>query len=160
MRPAHRWDDMKKPRGSGQIEQVRQQYAALPFRRAAGLEVLLITSRETRRWVVPKGWPMKGRRPPGTAAREALQEAGVVGLISKTSIGSFTYIKRGLGGQSWPCRVDVFPLQVRAERTEWRERAQRTRQWFSFIEAATAVTEPELKTLILAFGVAFDRVKT
>ena len=150
---------MKKPRGSGQIEQVRQQYAALPFRFASGLEVLLITSRETRRWIVPKGWPMKGRRPPGTAAREALEEAGIVGAISPTAIGSYTYIKRGLGGQSWPCRVDVFPLRVRAERDVWRERDQRTREWFSFIEAADAVSEPGLKALILAFGVAFDRVK-
>ena len=119
---------------------------------------MLITSRQTRRWIIPKGWPMKGRRPPGTAAREALQEAGIAGAVSKTPIGSFTYTKRGLGGQSWPCRVDVFPLEVRMERADWREREQRTRQWFPFIEAAAAVVEPELKALILAFGVAFDRV--
>lgn len=147
---------MKQPRAPGQIEQVWQQFAALPFRRAAGLEVMLITSRETRRWIIPKGWPMKGRRPRGTAAREALEEAGIKGKVSRTPIGSYTYVKRGLGGQSWPCRVDIFPLEVRLELADWREREQRTRQWFPYIEAAGAVTERELRDLILGFGVAFD----
>ncbi|MDX7951092.1 NUDIX hydrolase [Lichenihabitans sp. Uapishka_5] len=149
---------MKKLRAPGQVEQVRQQYAALPFRRGDGLEIMLITSRETRRWVVPKGWPMKGRRPRGTAAREAMEEAGISGAVAKAAIGSYVYIKRGIGGKSWPCRVDVFPLEVRVERATWRERKQRTRQWFNYIEAADAVAEPDLKGLILAFGVAFDRM--
>lgn len=149
---------MKKRRLPGQVEQVRQQYAALPFRRREGLEVMLITSRETRRWIIPKGWPMKGRRPRGTAAREAMEEAGISGTIGKVPIGSYTYVKRGLGGKSWPCQVAVFPLAVRVEREDWRERRQRTRAWFPFIEAAELVTEPELRTLILAFGVAFDRL--
>jgi 8-oxo-dGTP pyrophosphatase MutT (NUDIX family) len=149
---------MKKPRAPGQIEQVWQQFAALPFRRGVGLEILLITSRETRRWIIPKGWPMKGRRPRGTAAREALEEAGIKGRVSRDPIGSYTYIKRGLGRQSWPCRVDVFPLEVRIELPDWRERAQRTRQWLPYIEAAALVTERELRDLILAFGVAFDRM--
>ena len=150
---------MRTPRKSRQVEQVRQQFAALPFRHRGGVEIMLITSRETRRWIVPKGWPMKGRRPRGTAAREALEEAGITGKVARNAIGSYTYIKRGLGGKSWACRVDVFPLEVRMERDEWRERAQRTRQWLSYIEAAAAVTEPGLKALILAFGVAFDRTK-
>ncbi len=150
---------MKRPRAPGQVEQVRQQYAALPFRRAELIEIMLITSRETRRWIIPKGWPMKGRRPRGTAAREAMEEAGISGDVAKAPVGSYTYIKRGLGGQSWPCKVDVFPLEVRVERKQWRERLQRTREWFSYIEAAEAVEEPDLKSLILGFGVAFDRLK-
>lgn len=149
---------MRTPRAR-QVEQVRQQFAALPFRQANGVEIMLITSRETRRWIIPKGWPMKGRRPRGTAAREALEEAGITGKVGKNPIGSYIYMKRGLGGKSWPCRVDVFPLEVRRERSDWRERSQRTRQWLSYIEAAAAVTEPDLKRLILAFGVAFDNGK-
>lgn len=147
---------MSKRRLAGQVEQVRQQYGALPFRCGEGVEILLITSRETRRWIIPKGWPMKGRTSRGAAAREALEEAGIAGRVARAPIGSYTYVKRGLGGQSWPCRVDVFPLEVRIERENWRERRQRIRQWFPFIEAADHVTEPDLKTLILAFGAAFD----
>jgi 8-oxo-dGTP pyrophosphatase MutT (NUDIX family) len=146
---------MAKRHFPGKVDEVRQQFAALPFRRTDGVEVLLITSRETRRWIIPKGWPMKGRSPPGTAAREALQEAGIRGRISKTPIGVYSYIKRGLGGQKWPCTVHVFPLEVRVEQQNWREREERTREWFTYIEAAEAVTEPELKRLILAFGLSF-----
>lgn len=146
---------MAKRRFLGKVDEVRQQFAALPFRRGEGVEVMLITSRESRRWVIPKGWPMKGRSAFGTAAREALQEAGIRGHVSKTAIGSYLYIKRGLGGKSWPCTVHVFPLEVRVERDTWREKDERTRQWFSYIEAAEAVAEPDLKALILAFGLSF-----
>lgn len=147
---------MVKRRLLGKVDEVRQQFSALPFRRTEeGVEILLITSRETRRWVIPKGWPMKGRSPYGTAAREALQEAGVRGHIQKVPIGSYLYIKRGLGGQRWPCTVHVFPLAVQRELATWREQAERTREWFSFIEAADAVQEPDLKALILAFGLSF-----
>ena len=146
---------MAKRRRQGQLDEVRQQFAALPFRRRDGVEIMLITSRETRRWVIPKGWPMKGRSPHSTAAREALQEAGIRGQISKAAIGSYLYIKGGLGGQRWPVTVQVFPLPVRVELDSWREVHERTREWFSFIEAADLVAEPDLKTLILAFGVSF-----
>jgi 8-oxo-dGTP pyrophosphatase MutT (NUDIX family) len=148
---------MTKRRGPGQIEQVRRQYAALPYRRSRdGLEIMLITSRETRRWIIPKGWPMKRRRARGTAAREALEEAGIRGRMAKDMLGSYTYVKRGLGRRSWPCLVDVFPLEVRVEQDTWREDRQRSRQWFPYIEAAALVTEPGLRQLILAFGVAAD----
>jgi 8-oxo-dGTP pyrophosphatase MutT (NUDIX family) len=146
---------MAKRPSFGQVDEVRQQFGALPFRRTDIVEIMLITSRETRRWVVPKGWPMKGKSPHGTAAREALQEAGIRGQISKSSIGSYLYIKRGLGGKRWPCTVHLFPLEVRQERENWREKDERVRQWFSYIEAAAAVEEPDLRALILAFGLSF-----
>jgi 8-oxo-dGTP pyrophosphatase MutT (NUDIX family) len=148
------WNGMKTRRKSSRLEHVRLQYAALPYRLEGRLEIMLITSRETRRWVVPKGWPMKGRRPRGTAAREALEEAGITGDIEKQAFGSYAYIKRGLGGQRWPCEVKVFPLLVRKERENWRERDQRTRHWFDYRDAAEAVIEPGLRDLILAFGIA------
>lgn len=146
---------MAKGQVKGQIDEVRRQFGALPFRRGEFVEVMLITSRDTRRWVIPKGWPMKGHRPHGTAAREAFQEAGIRGTIETVPIGSYLYVKRGLGGKSWPCTVLVFPLRVRVERDSWREKEERSRQWFSYIEAATAVEEPELRSLILAFGLSF-----
>lgn len=131
---------------------MRIQYAALPFRKTDIVQVLLITSRETGRWVVPKGWPMKGRSPPKTAALEALQEAGVEGQIAAKPLGSYVYVKRGLGQKTWTCKVHVFPLAVRKERQRWREQHERVRQWFSVQEAAEAVEEPDLKDIILKFG--------
>ncbi len=86
------------------------QYAALPYRVRDGLELLLITSRETGRWVIPKGWPMKGKTAHAAAAREALEEAGLKGKIGKQSLGDYSYGKRlsngapGLHGQGLPAR--------------------------------------------------------
>ena len=129
-----------------------RQYAALPFRYLHYLEILLISSRETGRWVIPKGWPMKGRKPHAAAAREALQEAGLVGQIGKRSIGCYTYVKRLKNGASLPCEVEVFPLKVTRQRSRWREQDQRIAQWFPAEEAATMVEEPELQTLIDEFA--------
>lgn len=128
----------------------RAQVAALPVRPSPqGIEVLLITSRETRRWVIPKGWPMKGRKDHEAAAQEALEEAGVLGKVRKQPIGAYTYQKR-LIDRVEPCRVMVYLLQVDKELSRWRERDQRKREWFPQAEAAERVSEPKLATLILS----------
>ncbi len=135
----------------------RTQCAALPYRLAGpggSTEILLITSRETQRWVIPKGWPMKRRSPRRAAEREALEEAGVRGEIARQGAGAYHYVKRGPAGQAWLCRVDVFALKVLKEKPVWREHRQRARQWFSLEAAAEAVEEPELKALILGFSPA------
>ncbi len=130
------------------------QYAALPYRVTGRgeTEVLLITSRETRRWVIPKGWPMKGKTPHAAAAKEALQEAGVLGRIEKHAIGAYDYIKRLKNGAPLACTVDVFPLQVARQRKRWREKGQRIAHWFPADEAADNVDEDGLRELILAFA--------
>jgi 8-oxo-dGTP pyrophosphatase MutT (NUDIX family) len=128
------------------------QFAALPWRQGDGLEVLLVTSRESRRWVIPKGWPMKGRKPHLTAAREALEEAGVSGRIGKQPLGSYGYIKRLKNGAPLECRVEVFPLKVERQRKHWPEQHERAARWFAVGEAASAVDEPELQNLIEAFA--------
>jgi 8-oxo-dGTP pyrophosphatase MutT (NUDIX family) len=128
------------------------QYAALPFRRDVGVSILLVTSRETGRWVLPKGWPMKGRKPCEAAAQEALEEAGVVGRIERQAIGFYRYDKRLPDGSARRCTVHVYPLEVDGQRKRWREQGQRTARWFSFSEAATAVQERELQDLICVFG--------
>ncbi len=129
------------------------QYAALPWRRGAeGVEILLVSSRETRRWVIPKGWPMQRREPHAAAAREALEEGGIQGLIDAVAIGHYPYQKRLKRGIEVAVLVEVFPLEVRRERKKWPEKNQRTRQWFTPQAAADAVDEPELKALILAFA--------
>jgi 8-oxo-dGTP pyrophosphatase MutT (NUDIX family) len=130
------------------------QFAALPWRQAEGLEVLLVTSRETQRWVIPKGWPMKGRKPHLSAAREALEEAGVTGRISKRPVGSYGYVKRLKNGAPLECRVEVFPLKVQRQRKSWPERHERASRWFAAAEAAQAVDEPELQKLIGDFAEA------
>jgi 8-oxo-dGTP pyrophosphatase MutT (NUDIX family) len=130
----------------------RLQYGALPYRRKGDLEILLVTSRETRRWVLPKGWPMKRCTPSGAAAREALEEAGVKGDVAKRPFGAYPYLKRAPGGELVPCVVEVFPLKVKFEGDSWRESGERTRRWHTLAEAVDAVDEPELKALIERFG--------
>jgi 8-oxo-dGTP pyrophosphatase MutT (NUDIX family) len=132
-------------------EMPRRQYAALPYRFEDRIEIMLISSRETRRWVLPKGWPMKGRKPYATAAREALEEAGVVGRIAKESVGAYRYIKRMKNGAQQLCDVTVFPMRVERQRKTWPEMDQRTTKWFPLDEAAAAVGEPELQAVIRNF---------
>jgi len=127
------------------------QYAALPYRCAERVEVLLVTSRETGRWVIPKGWPMKGKKPHSAAEREALEEAGVTGKIGKQSIGTYSYAKRLLGGATIDCVVHVYPLAVERQQASWREQDQRTARWFDPQEAADAVQEPTLAALLQGF---------
>jgi 8-oxo-dGTP pyrophosphatase MutT (NUDIX family) len=129
----------------------RIQYAALPFRCIAdsGVEVMLVTSRGTGRWVIPKGWPIEGKAPHASAAREALEEAGVVGRAGRDSIGTFTYEKRLSNGDIVICEVHVFPLEVKRQRTDWLEKEEREVRWFSLSEAAKAVQEAALSDIIL-----------
>ena len=128
-----------------------RQYAALPFRHGDGLEILLISSRETRRWVIPKGWPMRGRKPYAVAEREAWEEAGVKGRIARRPLGLYRYVKRLSNGAPLQCAVRVYPMLVERQRGRWPEQDQRTVQWFPADEAALAVDEPELKSLIAQF---------
>ena len=128
----------------------RVQVAALPVRidDAGNPRVLLLTSRETKRWVIPKGWPMNGRKPWEAAAQEALEEAGVVGRPCKTPIGSYAYFKRQTAHFD-VCRVDVYLLAFTEQRKSWREKGQREAEWFGLDEAAALVEEPGLIKLLL-----------
>ena len=131
----------------------RSQSAALPWRRVdGGVEVLLITSRETRRWVIPKGWPIKGLKSSQTAQREAFEEAGVEGDITRKKVGVFHYDKRLRSGRVQKVRVAVYPLEVDTEREAWPEAPQREKLWTSPAEAAELVYEPELADLLRAFA--------
>lgn len=131
----------------------RTQYAALPWRREAGgeLKVLLITSRETRRWVIPKGWPIKTLRPGPSAAREAFEEAGILGTVRNRALGRYHYDKRLRSGRLQHVRVQVFPLEVRQEAEDWPEKGQRDHLWVPPSDAAQMVDEPGLKALLTAF---------
>lgn len=132
----------------------RQQYAALCYRvkkKTSEIELLLLTSRDTGRWVIPKGWPMSGKLPQEVAAREALEEAGVRGTAEAGSLGFYRYQKMLRDGLSVPCKVQVYPLEVFDMVKNFKEKGERKLEWVSCDEAAKRVNEPELKVLILAF---------
>jgi 8-oxo-dGTP pyrophosphatase MutT (NUDIX family) len=145
-----------RPRLSGRlltVDGASLQYAALPYRAHEGLEFLLITSRETGRWVLPKGWPMKGKKPHACAALEAFEEAGVKGKIGKRAVGCYRYVKRLPKDAAVACSVDVYPLIVERQMKRWPEQDQRSFGWFSACEAASLVDEDELAILIESFAV-------
>ena len=126
----------------------RLQYAALPWRNIDGLEIMLVSSRDTRRWIIPKGWPLKGKPPHKAAAREAREEAGVTGKINRRAIGSFSYEKRLKGGKVIVCEVQVFVLKVKRQQASWLEKGERKVKWLSRAKAAKTVGDRVLGTII------------
>jgi 8-oxo-dGTP pyrophosphatase MutT (NUDIX family) len=133
---------------------VRLQYGALPYRftDTDGLEILLVTTRRNKRWMIPKGWPITGLKPTKSAAREAYEEAGVRGMIGAKPIGFFTYNKRLVeDGITFPCAVEVFPLLVKRQEKTWPESRQRQTKWFAPGEAVSAIEEASLRALISSF---------
>lgn len=134
------------------LSATEKQYAALCFRHVAGSEdpvqLLLITSRDTGRWVIPKGWGDAKRKPHETAQREAWEEAGVVGRVRKKPFGYYTYTKKLNDEANVMVVVQVYLLQVLDLEAEFPEKGQRILRWFSPSAAAAAVKEPDLKYLI------------
>ena len=123
-----------------------RQFAALPYRFDgpsinAPVRILLITSRETKRWVIPKGNITSGQLPHITAAQEAEEEAGILGAACPTPLGSFQYRKKRRNGASVLVDVDVYPFAVTKELAVWEEQHERERRWFTLAEAADAVDE-------------------
>jgi 8-oxo-dGTP pyrophosphatase MutT (NUDIX family) len=130
--------------------ELAQQVAALPVRRApdGSLLVLLVTTLQTQRWIIPKGWPWPGQPDCDAAAEEAREEAGVLGEARVASFGSYTYEKQRSTGVV-PVNVSVYVLEVREELDDWPECERRQRAWFTPGDAAAAVQEPELRDLLL-----------
>jgi 8-oxo-dGTP pyrophosphatase MutT (NUDIX family) len=130
----------------------RKQVAALVWRMDDGvLKVLLVTSRDTGRFVIPKGWPMKNLSDAKAAATEAYEEAGVSGRITSRPIGHYDYNKIFGPGFALPCRVMVYAMEARKILPKWPEKAERKRFWMTLQDAAASVHEPELRDLIEDF---------
>lgn len=145
------WQDKLTAQGAD-AGGVRLQYGALCWRRNdTGIEVLLITSRDTGRWVIPKGWPMPGLAPEAAAAQEAWEEAGVEGVMSPLCLGRYGYQKVFTLTASVPCAVAVYGLQVKDVAKSFPEAKVRRRAWFPLDEAAGLVAEPELAGIIAGF---------
>lgn len=133
----------------------RQQFAAICHRKkkkTGELEVLVITSRDTGRWVIPKGWHMPGKLPHAIAEQEAFEEAGIKGKASREPFGYYSYMKRMRGGHQVLTRVQVHALEVKTLLKEFPEKGTRRLEWVSCEDAAMRVDEPELKALFLAFS--------
>lgn len=129
---------------------ISQQYAALPYRRNKKgiVEIMLVTSRETRRWIIPKGWPISGVKPHNLAALEAMEEAGLLGKIEDKPLGSFSYDKKMSDGRVVTCNVDTFAFEVEQQMPAWPEQNERDTKWFDPGEAAARVREPGLRAII------------
>jgi ADP-ribose pyrophosphatase YjhB (NUDIX family) len=131
------------------------QVGALPIRFENGQpKILLLTSRGTKRWVIPKGWPMDGLSNRAAAAQEAKEEAGVIGKPHKEPVGSFVYFKRRAGHFTLCC-VEVYLLDYEKQLEKFREKGQRTARWFSICDAAEQVDEPGLVALLRKLELTF-----
>lgn len=128
----------------------RFQMAALCYRREGdSLQVLLITSLDTGRWIIPKGWPIPGRDAVEGAVAEAWQEAGVVpARVDRAPLGSFRYRKRFKGGAEAPTATKVFPVEVASLAADFPQKERRRREWVKPEEAARAVDEPGLRDIL------------
>lgn len=126
-----------------------RQVAALCYRRHRGTtQILLITSRDSKRWIVPKGWPMQGKTPAEAARQEAWEEAGVRGSVANTPLGEFTYAKGLDDGSDVLCKTAVYPVRVDRLEDSYPEDSERERTWADPDDAAEMVEEPELRRLI------------
>lgn len=144
-------NEIPKKSAAEKPQPTRLQYGALPYRILddATVEVLLVTSRATKQWIIPKGWPIKGLKPGKAAAREAYEEAGVRGRVGH-ALGNYIYDKHNRTRQaSTPCKVHVFPLVVTRQSRDWPEAKEREAQWCSVSEAASRVGNEGLRALIL-----------
>lgn len=130
-----------------------RQIAALPYStdETGAMRILLITSRDTRRWVIPKGNRIKGLAAHRAAEVEAFEEAGIAGVACPAPLGRYRYRKNRRDGSAKTATVEVFPLAVTEQSSHWPERDERETRWFSVTEAAEAVDELDLKAIIAAF---------
>jgi len=132
------------------VERGKQQVAALCWRMNTALEVLLITSLKSQRWILPKGWPHDGLGLAESAAREAEEEAGMTGELAALALGHYRYIKDKQGA-ALPIRVDVFALKVTGQHPVWPEKDTRKLLWLPPNQAAHRVAEAGLKTILMNF---------
>lgn len=135
------------------------QFAALPWRIGEGgtRQIMLLTSREAHRWVIPKGWPMKKRKPAEVTSQEAYEEAGLIGqIVGKRPLGNLHYEKR-LAKKAIICEVLVFLFRVERQLDDWPEKGEREIKWFDAPEAASLVEEGGLAEIVERFAGSYAR---
>lgn len=130
----------------------REQSAVLPYRKEkGGVEVLLVTSLDTGRWVLPKGHVEAGLTPRESAEKEAFEEAGITGIVAQNFIGAYRYAKTEKKGGGMR-RVEIYPMEVLAQLDDWPEKNKRKRAWMEVEKAAKAVSEKKLGKILLSFA--------
>ncbi|MGB7933229.1 MAG: NUDIX hydrolase [Gammaproteobacteria bacterium] len=143
--------------GDNRTMSCSKQFAALPYIYSVDrVEVCLITSRETARWVIPKGWPQEGLAPHELAALEAFEEAGLRGSTEATEVGRFRYQKRLEDGSDVECDVSVYPMLVDYQAIDWPEKGQRSAIWVEPKRAKRLVDCKELSDLLGRFNPSFS----
>lgn len=136
---------------TGHKTDVRTQFAALPYRVVGDkVQVCLVTTRGSGRWILPRGWPMHKQTPAEAAATEAWEEAGIIGEPINRCLGVYTYVKP-LEKNPAPVVVLIYPLKVRKTKSRWPEAKERRRKWFSLRKAARKLSEPELSVIVAGF---------
>ena len=136
---------------AGRKTDVRAQFAALCWRmHNDNLEICIVTTRNTGRWILPKGWPMHKQTPAQAAAAEAYEEAGITGDAIDHCLGVYSYVKPLKSGSA-PIVVMIYPVHVRNVLSDWPEKGQRKRKWLSPKKAAKKLQEPELKRIVASF---------
>jgi 8-oxo-dGTP pyrophosphatase MutT (NUDIX family) len=144
---------LPKATGATHSSPMHSQLAALCWRESDGVrEVLLVTSSRNR-WILPKGWPIGGKRDSTTAKIEAWEEAGVwKGKVNRKSLGSYVSTKRTSSGDEEPCILQVFAIRVHKTTTDFPESDFRTRAWVTPQVAATMVDEDGLRDILARFA--------
>lgn len=126
-----------------------QQVAALPYTIIQDeIWICLITSRETGRWVLPKGWPKPEKQNHLMAKIEAEEEAGLIGSISQQCLAAYHYKKKLHIFAAITCRVEVYPFAVSAQNLRWPEDHQREILWTPLENAITLIEEDELTAIL------------
>ncbi len=150
---------MKKTSKKGRA--IRIQFGVLPYRIAedGSPEYLLVTTRQSRRWIIPKGGPIKGLKPAKSAAREAFEEAGVRGIVAGKAIGSYCFDKTVTppNAAPVPCEVQVFPLMVTRQHKTWPESQERQCRWFKHDDALAELRDEGLRRIVIQFSAAIAR---
>jgi 8-oxo-dGTP pyrophosphatase MutT (NUDIX family) len=147
------------PKTASEISAPRlRQVAALPWRQEndGTISVLLVTSRTNKKWILPKGWGMHGKTDAETAQQEALEEAGIEGVMSSSPVGSYAYIKLFDDGSTKAAQAIVFSMLVTRQFRKWPERGQRRRKWVTAEQAAAMVFERGLSRFLT--GLAAGRI--
>jgi 8-oxo-dGTP pyrophosphatase MutT (NUDIX family) len=136
---------------TGRNATIRYQCGALPFSitEEGEVRVLLVTTRGKRDWIIPKGWPIRKLTPGATAAREAYEEAGLLGaIIGEEPIGRYRYEKRRNSREAAVHEVSVFLFAVKRQLRKWPEKAERETRWFAATEASTLVVQAGLAEIL------------
>lgn len=138
--------------GGAKKSDVRAQFAALCYRVVKDkVQVLVISSRGTGRWILPKGWPMDGKTPAQAALQEAWEEAGVIGKVVSAPLGLYSYQKVQDHAHDFPCIAVVYAVKVKSLSKDFPEAGERRVKWVGRKKAAQLVDEPELSQILRDF---------